>query len=708
MKKQEVKFSNKKARIEIKPALPNKTLKETVNKSKENAIEKEKKFFEKLRLKLDLSNFPSMYDIVSNAEVSEWITKIVWYLLYRDGEIFTLTVAEHNLIESFNEKESKNYNKIYNKLQDSFKKNKGKSIKEYVYHKEYYNTEQYDENFNNEEDDYQKHSQYDKNLIPDGRIDDVIDKLQILLFGENGRKGFFEVFYDEYGEIGNAQEEFINFCKKIIRENVFVSRYSQNQNSSNKKIISFEVKEVSNESSTKTIIKCIKKGRKDIESENLIVTEKIIRVRRDNNIIYENINSVKIMEISDSEYDIEIEANPEIQKKDIIEIVETSNMKSYSGRKKYLQEDEENINYEKNEMEDDDMEKDKQEYKDMNNKLENLLSKNNEEVNNTVLEKLLQNSYTNKTKEIKKYLIIFYIDYNKIINENCLKSPDDMTIFTLLRKYFDEKDIEQLKKEIQNVSAKQKKHWLKEHFDPLSFWETFYNNYKDDINTINYEKENKKIKGKKKSSLKDDIILKMKDIFINYAIDKGITINKNEIEIILILLRRLMFKTGGDLTKLEINKLANKIHDYNPCGKYRDYIKYSVFGLRSKEKEIEEHINKCKSCKLYKDYISESKTARERRNKNVLKKYINTNPYIDENKEILTEKEYIKQADITYFKKQFRNNPCETNFYYLISAYIKNGNKKHAKELLKEGFNFDLYKDKAFMEKALIYLQEEN
>ena len=682
--------------------------KQEIEEMEKELEEKAKKEEEKFFISLDLSEFPLMNDIIFNEEtkeiVSNWITKIVWYILKKDGKLVTLTQHEQELIEILNEKENVNYNKVNKELQASFKKNKGKSIKEYVYDKEYYNLQQYDENFTNKEDDYGKQVQYDKDLIPDGRIDDIIDKLQILLFGENGRKGFFEVFYDEYGEIYNAQEKFINFCKKIIRENIFVFRYSQNQNNLNKKIISFEVKEVYKDLSTKIVVRCvIKKGKKDIKSENLIITERIVRVRRDSNIIFENVNSVTIMKLRENEYEIKIEKIPEIQKEDIIEIVETSNMKSYTVIKKYSQEDEENRNYEKNEMENEEMEEDKQEYNDMNNKLIKLLE--NKEVNNIVLKELLQDNSLNKTEEIKKALIIFYMDYKNLIESDSNESPSDMRIFTLLQNYFNEEEIEQKKGEIRNFSPKQKQEWLKEQLDSLSFWQTFRNMYKQDIKSIDYNKEYKRIKEKNESRVKENIIQKMKDIIVNYSISNDIVISKNEIEIILTLLRRLMLKTGGNLTKLEINKVASKIYDYNPCEKYKEYIKYSVFGFIKKEKEIEEHISKCKKCNLYKKYISESKTARERRNKYVLK-IINSNPYIDENKETLTEEKYINQTDITYFKKQFRSNPCETNFYYLVSAYIKNNNKKHAKELLEEGFN--LYKENVFMKETLAYLQEEN
>ena len=686
--------------------------KNTLEQDKKELENKAKVAAEKIFINLDLSNFPLMYDIISNAEVkkevNEWITKIVWYILKRDGEIFTLTVREYDLIESLKEKENVNYNKLCNKLHESFNKNKGKSIKEYVYYKEYYNTEQFDENFIDEEDDYKKHSQYDKTLILDGRIDVIIDKLQILLFGENGRKGFFEIFYDEYGEICNAQEEFINFCKKTIRENIFVFRYSQNQNNSNKKIISFEVKEVFNEYSKKTIVKCIKKDKKDIESENLILKDRIIRIRRDSNIIFENINSIAIIKINDDEYDIEIDANPEIQKKDIIEIVETSNMKIYTGRKSYSQEDEENKNYEKNydknyEKNYDKMEEIKQKHNHMNNKLINFLLENSEEVNDIILKELLQDNSLSKTKEIKKVLIVFYLEYTNLIETDCIKSPDDMRIFNLLKNYFGETEIKQLECEIQNSSIKEKKIWLENQLDSLSFWQSFYNMYEQDIKNIDYNKELKLIKSKNESRIKEDIIGKMKDIIVSYSIANDILIKKEEIEIILTLLRRMLLKTGGNLTKLEINEVANKIKTYKPCEEYKDYIDLSTFNFVKKQEDKENHIKKCDKCNLYRKYVSSSKTAREKRNKNVLK-VIEKNPYIQE--ETLTEEQYINQSDIMYFKKEFRNNPCETNFYYLVSAYIKNGDKKHAQKLLEEGF--ELYKNNVFMIKTNMYLKENN
>lgn len=669
--------------------------KQEIEELEKELEEKVKKAEEKFFISLDLSEFPSMNDIIFNKEakeiVSNWITKIVWYILKKDGKLVTLTQSEQNLIEMLTEKESSNYNKINRELQKSFTNNKGKSIKEYIYDKEFYNLGQYDENYNTMEDSYKNNIQYEKDFIPDSRVNDVIDKLQLLLFGGNGKKGFFEVFYEEYGEISNAQEEFINFCRKIIRENIFVSRIVQNQNNFTKKIISFEVKKIFKEDSIKTVVRCIiKKGKKEIEKEieNVIKKEGNIRVKRGRNILLENINFITITKLNNEEYDVEIEKFSEIQKSDIIEFIETSNMKSYIGRKYYHQEDEDNMNYEGNEREDDNMEEFRQ-TNDMNDKLIKFLLDNNEEISNIILKELLQNNLTNKTEEIKRYLIVFFKDYKNLISSDILESPSNMRVFTLLEKYFGEQETKQMKNEIQNFSQKEKQEWIKNQLDPLCFWKNFYNKYKEDINCIDYKKESKKLKTQNESRVKENIVLKIRDIIVNYSISNDISIKKEEIEIILSILRRLMLKTGGNLTKLEINEVANKISTYNPCEKYKDYIKYSVFGFIGKQKEIEEHIKKCKNCRSYKDYISESKTAREKRNKNVLK-IVKTNPYIVEQE--LTEESY---KDINYLKKQFRENPCETNFYYLVSAYIKEGNQKHAEKLLTEGFI--LYKENIFM-----------
>ncbi len=535
---------------------------------------KAKKAEEQFFISLDLTEFPLMNDIIvdeqSKKKAIEWIAKIVWYLLKRDGEIFTLTQYEQDLIEVLNGKENANYNDTTKKLQESFKKNKGKKIREYK--KEYKS----DGFYNDDDGDYNKNVKFsNSDFTPDLRVNDIIDELQKLLFCE----GFFESFYEEYGEISNNEKEFIDFCKKTIREHIFVDR-SLNE----EKYLQF-----------------LQGQNEDNQQDEQKISNKIIK-------------------------------------------------------------------------------------KNMDNKLIKFLIENRKEVNNIILKELLQNNSINKTEEIKKSLIVFYIEYKNFISTVSSKSPSDMKVFTLLEKYFGEQETKQKKREIKNVSQMEKQKWIEEQLDPISFWKTFSDKYKEDINKINYVKEYKKIKSKNESRLKEDIILKMRDIIVNYSISKDISIGKEEIEVIISLLKRLLYLKGKILTKLEINELANKISKYNPCDKYKSYIKYSAFGL-DKQKEIEEHIKKCKNCRAYKDYISSSKTLRENRNKKILK--VVNNPYVEEQ---LNEENY---NNINYLKKQFRENPCETNFYYLVSAYIKDGNKKHAEKLLNEGF--ELYKENIFM-----------
>ncbi len=573
------------------------TKKQTIrdkNELEKKSKREENEFF----INIDLSDFPSMmemYDDRAKKIALGLITKIVWYILKKEGKLITLKVQEQNLKE------------IGENIEDiNDKKHKGKAIKEYVPTRDLINLPTNDEVFN-KKNDYSKESENNNiNYEIDPRIDDIIDKLQILLFGNNEtnikKQPFLEVFYDEYGEVSNAQEEFIEFCKKIIREEIVVYR--------------------------------------GLDSK---VKNKII-----NNCIVDN-------EINEANKDI---LNSLIKKQ---EMREKTSMRS---------------------------------------KLIKFLLENSQKINDVILKQLLEDNFMNKTEEIKKALIVFYMDYRNLIESDSINSPSDMKIFTLLKNYFGKTEIKQLEQEIQNISPKQKQEWIEKQLDYLSFWQNFYNIYEKDINSTNYNKESNKIKAKNESRFKENIIQKMKDIIINYSISNDIPIMKEEIEIILSILRRLMLKTGGNLTKLEITEVSNKIHDYNPCEKYKDYIKYSVFGFIEKQKEIEDHISKCDNCKLYKKYISESKTAREKRNKNILK-IVKTNPYIVEQE--LTEEQYI---DINYLKEQFRENPCETNFYYLVSAYIKNGNKKHAEKLLNEGFG--LYKENVFMKETLIYLKEKN
>lgn len=535
-----------------------------IAKLKEKAKQAEEQFF----ISLDLTEFPTMNDIIfdeeSKKKAIEWIAKIVWYLLKRDGEIFTLTQYEQDLIEVLNGKENAKYNNITKKLQESFKKNKGKKIREYK--KEYKN----DGFYNEGDDDYNKNFKFsNSDFTPDSRVNDIIDELQKLLFC----RGFLEAFYEQYGEISNNEKEFVDFCKKTIREHIFVDRPLNEE-----KYLQF-----------------LQEQNEDNQQDEQKISNEIIK-----------------------------------RNMDII---------------KFLRE-------------------------------------NRTEVNNTILKELLQNNSINKTEEIKKSLIAFYIEYKDFIATDSSKSPSDMKVFTLLGKYFGEQETKQKKREIKNFPPKKKQEWIERQLDPLCFWKTFSDKYKEDINNINYMKEYRKIKSKNKneSRLKENIILKMRDIIVNYSISKDISIGKEETEIIISLLKRLLYLKGKILTKLEINELANKISKYNSCDKYKSYIEYSVFGLKEKQKEIEEHIKKCENCRAYKDYISSSKTLRENRNKKILK-IVKSNPYVAEQ---LNEESY---KDINYLQKQFRENSCETNFYYLVSAYIKNGDKKYAEKLLNEKFN---------------------
>jgi hypothetical protein len=164
-------------------------------------------------------------------------------------------------------------------------------------------------------------------------------------------------------------------------------------------------------------------------------------------------------------------------------------------------------------------------------------------------------------------------------------------------------------------------------------------------------------------------------------------------------------KDDIDLKKEALEKLENK--NVNTCGNKifnnENIFSYAQNLLTDVEKDvIKKHLEICNKCKAFYYAIKQGLNYRKKRDKQIF--YLLKNPYSVVEK-YKTETEYLNNLTIEYYNKEFKQNPCDTNFYYLILSHVNNGNIDFAEKLLDEGI--DVYKeDNTFIKKTIIDLKK--
>lgn len=325
--------------------------------------------------------------------------------------------------------------------------------------------------------------------------------------------------------------------------------------------------------------------------------------------------------------------------------------------------------------------------------------------------------------EILNLFLLYYFVFEDDVKRNSKESPSNMDKIFLQNKIINNKKFKtnMLFQQEYRYDDKEKEKIIKNYLDPFNFWDYFLSKFEEKISKMNYyqiynhlisHNISYRTKMRKRNEIKNRVIqfltkmeedLKRKNSF--NAIDifnllKDRTIPQNLI--------RINEKNNSKikenvLKEIEINTPCNNkifttdiVFDKKTLSLYaKNYLSKNISEI------VKEHLKYCTKCLNCYKIIATGVAYRTNRNNSIADML----QHAYENPEIFTEEKYINKDKIFYYKKEFRANPCETNFYYLILSYIENGQKEYAKKLLKEGIN--LYKENIFAIKTIAYLEKD-
>lgn len=388
----------------------------------------------------------------------------------------------------------------------------------------------------------------------------------------------------------------------------------------------------------------------------------------------------------------------------------------------------------------------------VNKEHNNLLSSVNNDSCNKIKSFVIEN--IKNSEEIKQMFLLTYFIFNDYkINNNKEKSPSKM------HKILDNK--------ITARTSQEKENEIRRILDPLDFWIDFEKEFKEEIKNNDYYKVLYKLISKPKIEKKQDYVSEEitrkqyremnrieKKIFsfidgckeelnnkinIKQQLQKDLQILLNNMdennkvlyentkeyfnsvskssneELINSLLAKIKpfflgfikntRKDDIDLKKEALEKLENK--NVNTCGNKifnnENIFLYAQNLLVEQEKDvIKKHLENCNKCKAFYYAIKQGLNYRKKRDKQIF--YLLKNPY-SVVKKYKTETEYLNNLTVEYYNKEFKQNPCDANFYYLILSHINNGNIDFAEKLLDDGIN--VYKeDTAFIKRTIIDLKK--
>jgi len=326
--------------------------------------------------------------------------------------------------------------------------------------------------------------------------------------------------------------------------------------------------------------------------------------------------------------------------------------------------------------------------------------------------------------ELLNLFLLYYFVFEDDVKRNSKESPSNMDKIFLQNKIINNKKFKtnMLFQQEYRYDDKEKEKIIKNYLDPFNFWDYFLRKFEEKISKNNYyqiynylisHNISYRTKMRKRNEIKKRVIqfltkmeedLKRKNNFNArdiFNLLKSRTIPQNLIRIN----EKNNLKIKENVLKeIEINMPCNHkifttdiVFDKETLSLYaKNYLSKNISEI------IKKHLKYCTKCLSYYNIIATGVAYRTNRNNSIA--YMLRYAY--ENPETFTEEQYINKDKIFYYKKEFRANPCETNFYYLILSYIENGQKEYAKKLLKEGIN--LYKENIFAIKTIAYLEKDS
>ena len=380
-------------------------------------------------------------------------------------------------------------------------------------------------------------------------------------------------------------------------------------------------------------------------------------------------------------------------------------------------------------------------------KEESVLNMENNKINNeeSVVLDSIKKYYFDSIRKLEddtvlKIFLLSYFTMKKKIGINKEMSPADMA-----DEFKDEKLQEKLKGKIK---SDEKEHELKNFLDPLRFWNDFEIEFSEEINIFDYykilynlipqpkivtkEKDGKKYLSEEltkthyrkmndlENQINEFINNCMEDLKKNCEVQEQITdfIKEHKIEQIsndeflksciekMKIKQEISFIKTTRSNDIKIKeKSLDKLSDTKTCGmeQYNEELISLYAKGEIKEETVVEgikmHLENCEKCRNFYNIVKKGFEYRKKRNEQIF--FMLKKPYAKP-VESLTEEEYLKQSSNDYYKTNYKNNPCPTNFYYLILSLINIGNTKEAKKMLKDGPA--VYKDGSFISKTQIDL----
>ncbi len=355
----------------------------------------------------------------------------------------------------------------------------------------------------------------------------------------------------------------------------------------------------------------------------------------------------------------------------------------------------------------------------------------------------------NSTEQYQQMFLFSYFKFNDMIDRNKDRSPSDVDGI--------------LKNKISSGTEKE----IRRVLDPLDFWVDFEKEFKEEIKDNDYYKILYKLISKPEIEKKQDYISEKitrnqykkmntieKKIFsfideckkelnnkinVKQQLQNDLQVLLNNIdennkvlyentreyynlvskssneELIDSLLEKikpffLRFTKNTRKTDIKLKKQAlEMLEDQNlkACGNNifnnDNIFSYAQNLLMEQEKDvIKKHLEICDKCKAFYYAIKQGLNYRKKRDKQIF--YLLKNPY-SVVKKYETEAEYLNNLTVEHYNKEFKQNPCDANFYYLILSYINNGNIYFAQKLLNEGKKV-YKKDTAFIRQTIIDLKK--
>lgn len=314
-----------------------------------------------------------------------------------------------------------------------------------------------------------------------------------------------------------------------------------------------------------------------------------------------------------------------------------------------------------------------------------------------IFDKLLKHIKTLPEKEQAKFKVAF-ISIQNTLDINAKNAPTDMPV--------------SVREEIHNIAGKSKMGYynkrslLEEKLYSSGFWQYYHNVMGNELLAKDSSKQ-REIYRKYYRQAKFSNPTRDKEKMASIVNILSNTNDNFKEPIINDIKNFLLRKTLKDIPKEANTPRDNALKGFKNavCQEYLEtiaiYLKHQLDKnfktlLNSKiESDINrylEHRRTCQKCRAYEEKLSKAMTYRIDRLKEKLSN-LGTSPYCyhcptEEKIELTREKDLVR-----YYEREYRHNPCDLNYYYLILSYKIAGLEDKAKQLLNETKNIPEYKN---------------